>query len=64
MRNTDKTMLKNVTSLGIALQEAHGSLVTLIDAEITILEFLEVCANNHIQIKATYIGQSDEQRFS
>ena len=60
MRNTDKTMLMNVTSLGTALQEAHGSLVTLIDAEITILDFLEVCANNHILIKATYIGVQDD----
>jgi len=60
MRNTDKTMLMNVTSLGIAFTEAHGSLVTLIDAEISILEFLEICANNHIRIKATYVGEKDE----
>ena len=60
MRNTDKTMLMNVASLGLALTEAHGNLVALIDAEISILEFLEICANNHIIIKATYVGVKDE----
>ena len=60
MRNTDKTMLMNVTSLGLALTEAHGNLVALMDAEISILEFLEICANNHILIKATYVGVKDE----
>ena len=60
MRNTDKTMLMNVTSLGVAFAEAHGNLEAVIDDEISILEFLEICANNHILIKATYIGVKDE----
>jgi len=60
MRNTDKTMLMNVTSLGVAFHQAHGHFPTLIDSEISILEFLEICANNHITIKATYVGATDE----
>lgn len=60
MRNTDKTMLMNVTSLGVAFSEAHGRLEALIDAEIPLQEFLEICANNHIRIKAEYIGVKDD----
>ena len=60
MKKTDKTMLRNVTSLGVAFSEAHGRLETLIDNDIPLLEFLEICANNHIHITATYLGVKDE----
>lgn len=53
-------MLRNVTSLGVAFSEAHGRLETLIDNDIPLLEFLEICANNHIHITATYLGVKDE----
>lgn len=60
MRDTDTTMMSNVISLGAAFKEAHGNFTSVWKNDIGIKEFLEICANNHIELKATYKGMSDE----
>lgn len=60
MTDTEFLMLKNNTSLAVAFYNAGGMFEGLLNNDTTLIEFLQCCANNNIQLKASYKGQRHE----
>lgn len=60
MTDSDKLMLRNCIDLGVAFDNAHGSFTAFLHEDSLLIDFLEICANNKIQLNAMYKGFKNE----
>jgi len=60
MNQSDNLMLRNCIDLGIAFDNAHGRFTALLHEDTTLMDFLEICANNKIQLNAIYKGPKND----
>jgi len=59
MTHSEELMLRNCIDLGVAFDNAHGRFTALLHEDTLLIDFLEICAKNHIHINAVYKGPQD-----